>query len=240
MTHCYRHFLSGAAAGFLCCFGALSAGAQEVFLRPALEVFVEKDTRLEFRAQIGTFQKVRVRKNEKHPVFGTVVRYENEAGSCADVYIYSLDEEDTEVTREMFEKHFRETDRDIMNLPETKLDMELPGHKIRTVTRAEAPGRKAPEGGFEAYYRIQNGSTLMNSVMYLALYRNRLIKVRVSYSPDDEGEDAAAYSFIDFIAGMINGKTTGRNNAVPPSNRTEEVSKTSDSRMSAEGNGAGA
>ena len=212
MTHLSRHILSGAAAGFLCFFGALSAEAQEVFLRPALESFVEKDTMLEFRAQIGTFQKVRVRKNEKHPVFGTVVRYENEIGSCADVYIYSLDEEDTAVTAEMFEKHFRETDRDIMKLPETKLDMELPEHKIRSVTRAEAPGRKAPEGCFEAYYHIRNGAMLMDSVLYLALYRNRLVKVRVSYSPEDEGEDAAAYSFIDSIAEMM-GKMPRKNSA---------------------------
>ena len=77
MTHLSRHILSGAAAVFLCFFGALSVEAQEIFLRPALESFIEKDTMLEFQAQIGTFQKVRVRKNEKHPVFGTVVRYEN-------------------------------------------------------------------------------------------------------------------------------------------------------------------
>ena len=239
MTHFCRHFLSGMAAGFLLCC-TLSAEAQEVFLRPALEVFVEKDTLLEFHAQIGTFQKVRVRKNEKHPVFGTVVRYENEAGSCADVYIYSLDEEDTTITREMFEKHFRETDRDILNLPETKLEIELPDHKIRSVTRAEAPGRKAPEGGFEAYYRIRNGSMLMNSVMYLALYRNRLVKVRVSYSPEDEGEDAAAYSFIDFIAGMMNGKTTGKNRPASTSDRLKGLSKTPESRKTSAEEGAGA
>jgi len=239
MTHFRRHFLSGAAAGFLLCC-TLSAEAQEVFLRPALEVFVEKDTLLEFHAQIGTFQKVRVRKNEKHPVFGTVVRYENEAGSCADVYIYSLDEEDTKVTRGMLEKHFQETDRDIMNLPATKLDIELPDHKIQTVTRAEAPGRKAPEGGFEAYYRIRNGAVLMDSVMYLTLYRNRLVKVRVSYSPEDEGEAAAAYGFIDAIAGMMNGKTTGKNKAASSSNTPQELSDTPDSRTTAAGKGAGA
>ena len=233
MTRLSRHILSGAAAGFLCFCGAFAAEAQEVFLRPALESFVEKDTMLEFRAQIGTFQKVRVRRNEKHPVFGTVVRYENEIGSCADVYIYSLDEEDTAVTAEMFEKHFRETDRDIMKLPETKLDAELPDHKIRSVTRAEAPGRKAPEGGFEAYYRIKNGSTLMDSVLYLALYRNRLVKVRVSYSPEDEGEDAAAYSFIDSIAEMMNGKTSRKNSAESTSDIPAESPENTVSRSSA-------
>lgn len=240
MTRLSRHFLSGAAAGFLCFFGVLAAEAQEVFLRPALESFIEKDTMLEFRAQIGTFQKVRVRKNEKHPVFGTVVRYENEVGSCADVYIYSLDEEDTAVTQEMFEKHFRETDRDIMRLPETKLDMELTDHRIRSVTHAEAPGRKAPEGGFEAYYRIRNGAMLMDSVLYLALYRNRLVKVRVSYSPEDEGEDAAAYSFIDSIAEMMNGKAPRKNTVESTSDGPAETPENPGSGETASERGAGA
>ena len=239
MTRLSRQILSGAAAGFFCFFGALSAAAQGVFLRPALESFIEKDTKLEFTAQIGTFQKVRVRKNEKHPVFGTVVRYENEVGSCADVYIYSLDEEDTVVTQEMFERHFQETDRDIMKLPETKLDADLPDHKIQSVTHVEVPGRKVPEGGFEAYYRIRNGSMLMNSVLYLALYRNRLVKVRVSYFPGDEGEDAAAYAFIDAVAGMMNGKTAGRYHAAPTTDRPEELSETPDSRKMAAETGAG-
>ena len=104
MTHFHRTLLIGTVAGFLCLCGALSAKAQDVFLRPAMEEFVDKDTRLVFPAQIDTFQKVRVRKNE-NPVFGTVVRYENESGACADVYIYSLDTDATPVRRDMFEKH---------------------------------------------------------------------------------------------------------------------------------------
>ena len=86
MTYSRRSFFAGAVAGFLCFCGVLSAGAQDIFLRPAMEAFVDKDTMLVFPAQVDTFQKVRVRKNE-NPVFGTVVRYENEAGTCADVYI---------------------------------------------------------------------------------------------------------------------------------------------------------
>lgn len=195
MTHFRRTLLTGAAAGFLCLCGALSAGAQDVFLRPAMEEFVDKDTRLVFPAQVDTFQKVRVRKNE-NPVFGTVVRYENELGSCADVYIYSLDTAAKPVPQEMFEKHCRETDRGIMNL-------SAQNPKIK-VEHLDAAGRKAPEGGFEAFYRIQNGSTLMDSVLYLALYKGKLIKVRISYSPEDNEEPAHAALFIDAVAAMLN------------------------------------
>lgn len=195
MTRFRRTFLTGAAAGFLCLCGALSAGAQDVFLRPAMEEFVDKDTRLVFPAQVDTFQKVRVRKNE-NPVFGTVVRYENELGSCADVYIYSLDTAAKPVPQETFEKHCRETDQGI-------LDLSKQNPKIK-VEHLDAAGRKAPEGGFEAYYRIQNGSTQMDSVLYLALYKGKLIKVRISYSPEDSEEPAHAALFIDAVAAMLN------------------------------------
>ena len=195
MTRFLRTLLTGAAAGFLCLCGVLSAEAQDVFLRPAMEEFVDKDTRLVFPAQIDTFQKVRVRKNE-NPVFGTVVRYENELGSCADVYIYSLDTAAKPVPQEMFEKHCRETDQGILNLSEQN-------PKIK-VEHLDAAGRTAPEGGFEAFYRIQNGSTQMDSVLYLALYKGKLVKVRISYSPDDSEEPAHATLFIDAVAAMLN------------------------------------
>ena len=190
-----RTLLIGSAAGFLCLCGVLTAAAQDVFLRPATEAFVDKDTLLVFPAQVDTFQKVRVRKNE-NPVFGTVVRYENELGSCADVYIYSLDTSAKPVPQELFEKHCRETDLGIMNL--SKLNPKI------NVQHLDAAGRKAPESGFEAFYRIQNGSSQMDSVLYLALYKGKLIKVRISYSPEDSEEPAHAAFFIDAVAAMLN------------------------------------
>jgi hypothetical protein len=196
MTYLLRNLLAGAAAGFLCFCGAFAAEAQDIFLRPAMEAFVDKDTLLVFPAQVETFQKVRVRKNE-NPVFGTVVRYENESGTCADVYIYSLDTGAKPVQQDMFEKHCRETDEGILKMPEQN-------PKITSVVQAETPGRKAPEGGFEAQYRIQNGSVQMDSVLYLALYRGKLVKVRISYSPEDSEESAQAYRFIDFVAALMN------------------------------------
>ena len=195
MTYFRRSLFAGAVAGFLCFCGVLSAGAQDIFLRPAMEAFVDKDTMLVFPAQVDTFQKVRVRKNE-NPVFGTVVRYENEAGTCADVYIYSLDTGAKPVQQDMFEKHCGETDRGILNMNE-----QNPKIKVEHV---EAPGRKAPEGGYEAQYRIVNGATQMDSVLYLALYRGKLVKVRISYSPEDRDEAGHAYSFIDAVAAMLN------------------------------------
>ena len=218
MTRLVRHILAGAAAGILCFCGAFAAEAQDIFLRPALESFIDKDTMLEFPAQVGVFQKVRVRKNEKSRVIGTVIRYENEAGTCADVYIYSLDEDARTVTREMFEAHCRKTDGDIMQMPEKKLDPELnlPELKIRSVARVETFGHKAPGNGFEAHYRIRNGSVLMDSVLYLALYRNKLVKVFVSYSPEDTDETASAYGFIDSVAEMMKETSDDKNEAEKP------------------------
>ena len=196
MTRFSRSLFTGAAAGFLCLCGALTAGAQDVFLRPAMESFVDRDTLLVFPAQVDTFQKVRVRKNE-NPVFGTVVRYENEVGTCADVYIYSLDTGAKPVQRDAYESHCAETDQGI-------LKMSAQNSKITSVVHVEAPGRKTPEGGYEKHYRIQNGATQLDSVLYLALYHGKLIKVRISYSPEDTDELVQACRFIDAVAAMLN------------------------------------
>ena len=200
MKHLRRTLLIGAGAGFLCLCGVLTAVAQDVFLRPAMEAFVDKDTLLVFPAQVDTFLKVRVRKNE-NPVFGTVVRYENEVGSCADVYIYSLDTGAKPVQQDMFEAHCRETDEGILKMPEQN-------PKIVSVTHVEVSGRKAPEGGYESHYRILSGATPMDSVLYLALYHGKLVKVRISYSPDDSDEAAHACLFVDAIAAMMNREKT--------------------------------
>ena len=194
MTRFARILLFG-LTGILCLRGVSPAAAQDIFRRPAMEAFVDKDTLLVFPAQVDTFQKVRVRKNE-NPVFGTVVRYENELGTCADVYIYSLDTGAKPVRRDMFEKHCQETDRGI-------LELSVQNPKI-TVEHIDAPERKMPDGGFEAHYRIRNGSTPMDSVLFLSLYKGKLIKVRISYSPEDKDESVHAALFIDFVAAMLN------------------------------------
>jgi hypothetical protein len=212
MTRFSRTLFFCTAAGCLCLCGLLTAAAQDIFRRPAMEAFVDKDTLLVFPAQIDTFQKVRVRKNE-NPVFGTVVRYENEAGTCADVYIYSLDTGAKPVQQDMYEKHCRETDQGILNL-------SAQNPKI-TVAHLEAtPGRKAPEGGYEAFYRIQNGSTQMDSVLYLGLYKGKLVKVRISYSPEDKDELSHACLFTDAVAAMLNKDKSASTN--PPEDRPEQ------------------
>ena len=196
MTRSRRNiFLACLTAAVLSLAGVFSAFAQDIFLRPALEDFIDKDTKLVFPAIIETFQKVRVRKNE-NPVFGTVVRYENEAGTCADVYIYSLDTGAKEVRMEDFEKHFQETDQGILKLSEQNT-------KIKSVTRLEKSGRKVPENGHEAFYHIESTPTAMDSILYLALYRGKLVKLRVSFAPDDAEESAHADSFLEALAAML-------------------------------------
>jgi len=194
MTRPRRNILLCLLAAVLC-LSVIVAFAQDVFLRPALEDFIDKDTKLVFPAIVDTFQKVRVRKNE-NPVFGTVVRYENEAGTCADVYIYSLDTGAKEVRADEFEKHFQETDQGILKLAEQNA-------RIKAVTRLETPDRKVPGPGREARYRIDSAPDPMDSILYLALYRGKLVKLRVSYAPDDKDEAEHAGLFIDAVSAML-------------------------------------
>lgn len=228
MTRFARIFLF-CLAGILCLRGVLPAAAQDIFRRPAMEAFVDKDTLLVFPAQVDSFQKVRVRKNE-NPVFGTVVRYENELGTCADVYIYSLDTGAKPVGRDTFEKHCQETDRGI-------LDLHAQNQRI-TAEHIDAPGRKTPDGGFEAHYRILNGSTPMDSVLFLALYKGKIIKIRISYSPEDKDESAQAGLFIDVVAAMLNKEkapaqkqdASHRPQLQPQPQKTSEAAKTGTSK----------
>ena len=194
MTRTRRNILFRLLAAVLC-LSVIIAYAQDVFLRPALEDFIDKDTKLVFPAIIDTFQKVRVRKNE-NPVFGTVVRYENESGTCADVYIYSLDTGAKEVRADDFEKHFLETDQGILKLAEQN-------SRIKAVSRLESPDRKTPGPGREARYRIESLPDPMDSILYLALYRGKLVKLRVSYAPDDKDEAEHAGLFIEAVAAML-------------------------------------
>lgn len=194
MTSPRRNILLCLLAAALC-LSVIVAFAQDVFLRPALEDFIDKDTKLVFPAIVDTFQKVRVRKNE-NPVFGTVVRYENESGTCADVYIYSLDTGAKEVRADEFEKHFQETDQGILKLAEQN-------SRINAVTRLETPDRKTPGPGREARYRIDSLPDPMDSILYLALYHGKLVKLRVSYAPDDKDEAEHAGLFIDAISAML-------------------------------------
>lgn len=194
MTSHRRNILLCLLAAALC-LSVIVAFAQDVFLRPALEDFIDKDTKLVFPAIVDTFQKVRVRKNE-NPVFGTVVRYENEAGTCADVYIYSLDTGAKEVRADEFEKHFQETDQGVLKLAEQN-------SRINAVTRLETPDRKTPGPGREARYRIDSLPDPMDSILYLALYHGKLVKLRVSYAPDDKDEAEHAGLFIDAISAML-------------------------------------
>ena len=194
MTSPRRNILLCLLAAVLC-LSVIVAFAQDVFLRPALEDFIDKDTKLVFPAIVDTFQKVRVRKNE-NPVFGTVVRYENEAGTCADVYIYSLDTGAKEVRADEFEKHFQETDQGILKLAQQN-------SRIKSVSRLEAPDRKTPGPGREARYRIDSLPDPMDSILYLALYRGKLVKLRVSYAPDDKDEAEHAGLFIEAVAAML-------------------------------------
>jgi hypothetical protein len=225
MTRSRHSLFSGAAAGFLCLFGVLSAEAQDIFLRPALEAFVDKDTMLVFPAQVDTFQKVRVRKNE-NPVFGTVVRYENETGTCADVYIYSLDTGAKPVRQDMFEEHCRETDEGILKMPEQN-------PKITSVEHIAAPAGKTPEGGYEAHYRILSGSTPMDSVLFLALYHGKLVKVRISYSPEDTDESEHARLFVAAVAAMLNPEKTAEKQDKSPESEAPKTEAKSEAKSGA-------
>ena len=71
------------------------------------------------------------------------------------------------------------------------------------MSRLETPDRKTPGPGREARYRIESLPDPMDSILYLALYRGKLVKLRVSYAPDDKDEAEHAGLFIEAVAAML-------------------------------------
>ena len=78
----------------ICCAAwalAVCAAPDPVYeRRPFLEDYVDADTGVRLPPRIGNYRKNEVVKNF-NPMIGTVIRYADPQGNCADVYIYSLD-----------------------------------------------------------------------------------------------------------------------------------------------------
>ena len=175
---------------FLLIFSPLfESSAALVFRRSAGESYRDAETGLTFPPQIGEYSKTRVCLNQD-PVFGSKIRYENEAGDCADVYLYALDSFGNPVDQESFEQHFRDTRDSILRLPkQSKL--------VKEVSSKHLP----PFDSFPhcALFRIRAEDEEFDSLLYMALVRGRIVKVRLS-AADNGDLPSSALEFLNELA----------------------------------------
>ena len=91
------------------------AEAQDVVSLPKETPYADDATGAVFPARIGSFAKTNVTKN-LNPYYGTVIRYANDYGSSADVYIYALDLKTVNLSAEQWRKHYDEVKGNITHL----------------------------------------------------------------------------------------------------------------------------
>ncbi len=171
---------------------SIPVGAAAVFRRSAGESYRDAETGLVFPSRVGEYLKTRVSLNQD-PVFGTKIRYENEAGDCADVYLYALDSIGTPVEETAFERHFQETRDSILNLPkQTRLVKNV---AVKPMTNAEAMPHAA-------LFRIRGRDEEFDSLLFMALFRGRVVKVRIS-AADNGDLPESAFEFVNEIAAKV-------------------------------------
>ena len=180
--------------GLCCVMGGtvlLSAAPAPVFeRRPFLEEYVDADTGVRLPPRIGNYRKNEVVKNF-NPLIGTVIRYADPQGSCADIYIYSLDSTNQVVSEKAALTHFREIKQAIENLPKRL------GHVKEVQALGEEALRCPPKvAGRCATFRLNIIGELRISELAVFPFRQKIIKIRASTSPCSSKEE---FHYADFL-----------------------------------------
>ncbi len=180
--------------GLCCVMGGtvlLSAAPAPVFeRRPFLEEYVDADTGVRLPPRIGNYRKNEVVKNF-NPLIGTVIRYADPQGNCADIYIYSLDSANQVVSEKAALTHFREIKQAIENLPKRL------GHVKEVQALGEEALRCPPKvAGRCATFRLNIIGELRISELAVFPFRQKIIKIRASTSPCSSKEE---FHYADFL-----------------------------------------
>ena len=178
----------------ICCavYGmALFAAPDPVYeRRPFLEEYVDADTGVRLPPRIGNYRKNEVVKNF-NPMIGTVIRYADSQGNCADVYIYSLDTSNLDVSRKAAEAHFKEIKQVIESLPKRL------GHVKEVVPLGEEALKRPPKvDGRCASFRLSIVGDLRISELAVFPFKRKIVKIRASTSPYSSRDE---FHFADFL-----------------------------------------
>jgi len=169
----------------------LSGAPEPVYeRRPFKEEYVDADTGVKLPPRIGDYKKNEVVRNF-NPLIGTVVRYADSQGNCADIYIYSLDSSNLDVSPQAALEHFKEIKHAIENLPKRH------SHVKEVIPQGEEPLKHPPNVfGRTASFRLNIAGDLRNSELAVFPFKRKIVKIRVSSSPYSSKED---FHFADFL-----------------------------------------
>ena len=166
--------------------------------RPFLEDYVDADTGVRLPPRIGNYKKNEVVKNF-NPMIGTVVRYADPQGNCADVYIYSLDTSNLDVSQKAADAHFKEIKQAIENLPKHL------GHVKEVVPLGEEALKRPPKvEGRCASFRLSIVGDLRISELAVFPFKRKIIKIRASSSPYSSKEEFLFNDFLEAVCKAFN------------------------------------
>ena len=163
------------------------------------EAYADPDTGVSFPAEIGCYRKTEVVRSF-NPRIGTVIRYVDSDGGCADIYIYSLDSSKAKVSGESFRKHYDHLRKTIQNLSKKT------SHVTDIKTLGEAIYQKPPlVSGRQVFFRMKIAGELHNSDLTVFPYADKIIKIRISTpSYYSSGEKNHLSFFTEYIANLFN------------------------------------
>ena len=177
--------------------GAIPLAGAEVVRKSASASYNDPATGLVFPPRLHTFEKVSVRVNPD-PRFGSVVAYENEAGTFADVFLYRLTAEPgKKITPEQLQAHIKET---VQNLS----TINTRSKQIKSVQQIKVENT-LPVKASAAFLITVRDETFM-SLLYLWEYKDSIIKVRITYSEQMDSEKNAALEFMKLLVAMTTKK----------------------------------
>ncbi|MEG2199939.1 MAG: hypothetical protein RRY25_06630, partial [Anaerovorax sp.] len=147
--------------------------------------YADDSTGTVFPAKIGSFSKTTVSKH-LNPYYGTVVRYANDFGASADVYIYALDLKNEHLSRNQWIAHYDEVKKNIPHLtggsvplgetvPVAEADLNL-SEKSR-----KALSRESTLIGKRCRFAFAIGEDQFYSELVIFSSGTKIIKLRVTY-----------------------------------------------------------
>lgn len=157
-------------------------------LLPKDAPYTDPATGVVFPAEISSYTKHQVTRN-LNPVYGTAIRYFNEIGSCADIYIYSLDTSAAPVNQEQFAEHYKETKEVIMKLPAGA----GPVNSVACVEEFKFNGRPDILGC--AFLIGVEDDDEIYSELIMFLFKGNIVKMRITYETNNPSEKESAYQF---------------------------------------------
>ena len=195
--------------GLLLCFALLpavaffSASAQDVVSLPKDAAYADDETGAVFPARIGNFTKTSVTKN-LNPYYGTVIRYANDYGASADVYIYSLDLKSAKLTAEQRLRHYDEVKTNISHLTGKsaplgevvilgEFTLQAPEDTVRKLALDSAMVGKRCSFSFSI------GEDPFFSELVIFSIGSKIVKLRVTFSREITAEKGNALLFLNTV-----------------------------------------